>query len=264
MDNRTPITVPTTDIAMENAQRCGDGARRRADLRGLIVYAGGSLVIKVDNALARTGVNIVSMYGAIEMWARGPRWKRREESTTFLRIFKEMSLVTAEDKPLLRVAKGTVAKKAAVKLYDGKSTHYKKRSSSAQKAETRLHRLPGPRSTWKSGWGASGECFDSVTFLRNRIMDALRPSSDRQVSKAVHIINQNVVFSRPTIKQLVSSDEVGPSLATPAIEQMIEKYSAELSEVHKSADAIGSSGSTRTGLTQAQLRFRIGRKIIPR
>ncbi|KAF7972358.1 hypothetical protein HWV62_18142 [Athelia sp. TMB] len=200
------------------------------------------------------------------------RW---EKSTTFLRIFKDMSLVTAEDKLSLRVAK-----KAAVKLYDGKSTHYKKRSSSAQKAETRLHRLPGPRSTWKFGWGASRmstpslpptptlipfpQGFDSMTFLRNRIMDALRPSSDRQVSKAVHIINQNVVFSHPTIKQLVSGDEVGPSLATPAIEQMIEKYSAELSEVHKSAGAIGSSGYTRTGLTQAQLRFRIGRKIIPR
>ena len=38
---------------------------------------------------------------------------------TFARIFKEMILVTAEDKPLPRVAKGTVAKKAAVKLYDG-------------------------------------------------------------------------------------------------------------------------------------------------
>ena len=33
------------------------------------------------------------------------------------RIFKEMIIVASEDKPLPRVAKGTVAKKASLKLY---------------------------------------------------------------------------------------------------------------------------------------------------
>jgi hypothetical protein len=36
----------------------------------------------------------------------------------FSRIFKEMILVTARDKPMLRVGKGTVSKKGTVKLYE--------------------------------------------------------------------------------------------------------------------------------------------------
>lgn len=41
-----------------------------------------------------------------------------KSAPTFARIFKEMILVTAKGKPLPRVGKGTVAKKAALKLYD--------------------------------------------------------------------------------------------------------------------------------------------------
>ena len=87
-------------------------------------------------------------------------------------------------------------------------------------------------------------------------MGALRSSADLQVSQAVHNINQNVVFSYPTIKQLavhiaqlVSGDEAGPTSATAAIEQMVEKYSAGLTEVRKSADAPGAPVVLLTGST---------------
>ena len=40
-----------------------------------------------------------------------------KSAPAFGRIFKEMILVTVDGKPLPRVAKGTVARKAALKLY---------------------------------------------------------------------------------------------------------------------------------------------------
>ena len=96
----------------------------------------------------------------------------------------------------------------------------------------------------------------SATCLRSRIMGALRSSSDPRVALAVQKINQNVVFSYPTIKQLslhiaqlISGDEAGPISAIAAIEQMIEKYSAGLTEVRKSADAPKTPAVLLTGST---------------
>ena len=40
-----------------------------------------------------------------------------KNSPAFSRIFKEMILVTREEKPMLRAGKGTVIKKETVKLY---------------------------------------------------------------------------------------------------------------------------------------------------
>lgn len=40
-----------------------------------------------------------------------------KNSPTFGRIFKEMILVTSDDKPMLRAAKGTALKKATMKIY---------------------------------------------------------------------------------------------------------------------------------------------------
>jgi len=41
-----------------------------------------------------------------------------KEAPAFSRIFKEMIIVTHRDKPMLRAGKGTVNKKATVKLYE--------------------------------------------------------------------------------------------------------------------------------------------------
>ncbi|KAF7973245.1 hypothetical protein HWV62_15753 [Athelia sp. TMB] len=198
-----------------------------------------------------------------------------KSAPTFARIFKEMILVTTENKPLPRVAKGTVAKKAAVKLYaDEIDALYETGESNTQGADVT------PPAAWTTsdlevwlgvqaadinsdspldaGTDLFSQGFDSLsaTFLRNRIMGALRSSSDPQVTQAVQKISQNVVFSNPTIKQLsahiaqlVSGDEAGPISAIAAIEQMIEKYSTGLTEVRKSTDTPGAPVVLLTGST---------------
>lgn len=85
-DHQTPITIPTSDNAMEHAQRCGvtgllavssfveawakGGAvdEQLQWMRGLqfVAFGGGPLAVKVGDALARSGVNIVSLYGTTE------------------------------------------------------------------------------------------------------------------------------------------------------------------------------------------------------
>ncbi|KZP17473.1 putative aminoadipate reductase [Athelia psychrophila] len=183
-----------------------------------------------------------------------------KEAPAFSRIFKEMIIVTDSSKPLPRVSKNTVAKKAAVKLYAAEiDALYQTVEASAQSAAD-----VQPPETWGENdveaWlgvqaadihsaqpidvdtDLFSQGFDSLsaTFLRNRIMGTLRLSSDPQTFKAVQKVTQNVVFSHPTIRQLsahiaqlVSGADTGPSSATLAIEKMIEKYSAGLTDTPK-------------------------------
>ena len=73
----------------------------------------------------------------------------------------------------------------------------------------------------------------SATFLKNRIIGSLRSSSDRQVQESAFQIQENIIFSSPSIRQLARSviravlRENGPDLidAKADIENMIEKYS---------------------------------------
>ena len=44
--------------------------------------------------------------------------RANKAAAAFSRIFKEMILIASKDKPLLRTAKGTVARKMALKAYD--------------------------------------------------------------------------------------------------------------------------------------------------
>ncbi|KAF7985842.1 hypothetical protein HWV62_526 [Athelia sp. TMB] len=206
-------------------------------------------------------------------------WTAVEEANksapAFGRIFKGMILVTVDGKPLPRVAKGTVARKAALKLYsDEIDALYETTEFSAQGADV------VPPTAWTAEdveiWLAAqaaginfessldadidlfSQGFDSLsaTCLRKQIMSALRSSSDPRVAQAVQKINQNVVFSHPTIKQLsahiaqlVSGNEAGPISAIAAIEQMIEKYSVGLTEVRKSTDTPGTPVVLLTGST---------------
>ena len=41
-----------------------------------------------------------------------------KDAPNFSRVFKEMILVTSPDKPMLRAGKGTVTKRATIKLYE--------------------------------------------------------------------------------------------------------------------------------------------------
>lgn len=79
----------------------------------------------------------------------------------------------------------------------------------------------------------------SATFLRNRIVGALRASTDTGAVKTATGISQNFIFSHPTINQLasqicdlISGEEygVGAHSAAAAIESMIERYSEGLGD----------------------------------
>lgn len=71
--------------------------------------------------------------------------------------------------------------------------------------------------------------------MRNRIIGALRSSSDPTVTSAAGKVAQNIVFEYPSIKQLsahivrlLSGADAQPVEATLAIERMIKKYSIGL------------------------------------
>ncbi|KZP16286.1 putative aminoadipate reductase [Athelia psychrophila] len=212
------------------------------------------------------------------------------EAPAYSRIFKEMIIVTESGKPLPRVGKGTVAKKAAMKLYEAEiDALYEAVEAAQSAAEVQLPATWGGMDVepWLGAQAADinsaqrldfeadlfAQGFDSLsaTFLRNRIMGALRSSSDPEVSKAVQKVTQNVVFTHPTIRQLsahiahlVAGVHAGPASAASAIETMIEKYSAGLTGIDKStadtADAApvvlltGSTGGLGSFLLETLLR----------
>lgn len=75
----------------------------------------------------------------------------------------------------------------------------------------------------------------SATFLRNRIIGALRASSDSAVNAAAQHVPQNFVFQHPTLASLakavsglVRSDEFIVQSPSEEIEAMIKKYTTVL------------------------------------
>ncbi|KAG1853273.1 putative aminoadipate reductase [Suillus tomentosus] len=203
-----------------------------------------------------------------------------KEAPAFSRIFKEMILVTRSEKPMLRAGKGTVTKKATMKLYEEEiNALYEKVEGSTRIAID----IPLPTS-WTAedveGWlkvhaatvNADKEVdpdadlftqgFDSLsaTFLKNRIIGSLRSSSDRDLQASATRIDQNIVFSNPSIRQLSRSvinavlqrNGTNTIDAKADIENMIERYSVglgnSLTEVDttpgKSDHVVALTGST--------------------
>ncbi|KAG1835183.1 putative aminoadipate reductase [Suillus variegatus] len=179
-----------------------------------------------------------------------------KEAPAFSRIFKEMILVTHSKKPMPRAAKGTVNKKLSVKLYEEEiNALYEKVEGSARAGID----VPLPTS-WTAedveGWlkvhaaavNADKEVdpdadlftqgFDSLsaTFLKNRIIGSLSSSSDRDLQASASRIDQNIIFSSPSIRQLARSvinvvlqqDGATTVDAKADIENMIAKYSVGL------------------------------------
>ncbi|KAG0703313.1 putative aminoadipate reductase [Suillus ampliporus] len=176
-----------------------------------------------------------------------------EEAPTFSRIFKEMIIVTRGEKPIFRTGKGTVAKKATVKLYEGEiDALYEKVEGSTRAGID----VPLP-TNWTAedveGWlmvhaaavnsdkavdpdtDVFAQGFDSLsaTFLKNRIIGSLSSSSDRDIQASASRIDQNIIFSSPSIRQLARSvinaiyqqNGLGAVDVKTDIENMIEKYS---------------------------------------
>jgi hypothetical protein len=121
----------------------------------------------------------------------------------------------------------------------------------------------------------------SATFLRNRIIGALRSSSDVKVQIAASGVTQDLVFSFPTIKQLTAHiaflvlhgnavDVAGIASAKDAINKMIDKHSVGLgdlvvSNVQSAGGAVvlltGSTGGLGSHLLESLLSNADVRKV---
>ncbi|EIW76887.1 acetyl-CoA synthetase-like protein [Coniophora puteana RWD-64-598 SS2] len=182
-----------------------------------------------------------------------------KDAPTFSRIFKEMVLVTSPDKPMLRAAKGTVNKKATIKLYQSEIDQLYDTVLASASAGTDV---PLPESwtpdavePWlqthithinndkKADPGVDffAQGFDSLsaTFLRNRIVGSLKHADDPELRERSEKISQNFIFAYPTVHQLAravcaivkgESGEAAIDVArhVEAMEAMIKKYSVGL------------------------------------
>ncbi|KAJ7194340.1 putative aminoadipate reductase [Mycena pura] len=146
---------------------------------------------------------------------------------TFSRIFKEMIIFTATGTPLPRTGKRSVMRKAALKEY---APEIDALYSFVEKSGGSTLDLVQPPTVWKvqsiQEWlrllaadltnvsieqlsvekDLFRQGFDSLsaTFLRRRIMTAIRSSKDSAVRKFAHGIEQNLVYVYPTVSRLAN------------------------------------------------------------
>ncbi|EPQ52234.1 acetyl-CoA synthetase-like protein [Gloeophyllum trabeum ATCC 11539] len=181
-----------------------------------------------------------------------------KEAPAYSRIFKEMILVTAQDKPMRRAAKGTVIRKATLADYakeiddlyarlessEGDSVQLPKSWNEADLQEWLMaqaeglsgrsqHREPDPDVDLFS------QGFDSLsaTFLRNRITEALRSSENSTMKTAAMSVPQDFVFANNTIRSLVLAirnllipqaiDHAHQSHAT-IMDDLVKKYTTSM------------------------------------
>ncbi|KIJ09827.1 hypothetical protein PAXINDRAFT_17112 [Paxillus involutus ATCC 200175] len=195
---------------------------------------------------------------------RNKIWPVIEEANmtapAFSRIFKEMILITGKGKPILRTHKGTLQKKATVKVYETEidalynaveATFQPPDGSavpSAWTSEVLEEWLMGHATVVVLGRSINPgtdlfiQGFDSlsVTYLRNQLLNAVRGSQDANIRSAVSRIPLNIIFENPTIKRLAARiaslvSEGGESQTLEMKEQhiaamntMIEKYTIGL------------------------------------
>ncbi|KAE9383585.1 acetyl-CoA synthetase-like protein [Gymnopus androsaceus JB14] len=185
-------------------------------------------------------------------------WPTIEETNkvapAFSRIFKEMILVVDRQKPLPRVGKGTVARKAALALYESEIDNLYETVESNSGGDS----IEPPKSweiadirPWLVGQisdilsaeapAITADLFEhgldslSATILRLRLVGAFRNSG---IAPLASTITQNIVYSYPKIEMLANVLEkvvANPSEGTIAlnasksheesIEEMISKYS---------------------------------------
>ncbi|KZT22888.1 acetyl-CoA synthetase-like protein [Neolentinus lepideus HHB14362 ss-1] len=182
-----------------------------------------------------------------------------EDSPAFSRIFKEMIIVTSPDKPMRRTPKGTVIRKATM------SDYAKEIDELYEKVESSRGEDVEPPKSWEivdlEVWLMAqaedinemsqgkkpdpdvdlfAQGFDSLsaTFLRNRIIGALRASEDPATKIAGGNVSQNFVFANNTIRSLatgirnlispVANGHVLEHSHTAIMDRLIEKYSADM------------------------------------
>ncbi|KAE9385220.1 hypothetical protein BT96DRAFT_1026658 [Gymnopus androsaceus JB14] len=185
-------------------------------------------------------------------------WPTIEEANkvapAFSRIFKEMILVVDPEKPLPRVGKGTVARKAALTLYSSeidKLYETVESNSGGDSVEPPKSWEVADLQSWLIGQisdilsteapGITEDLFEhgvdslSATILRLRLVGALRKSNFAVLAAT---ITQGIVYSYPTIGMLVdvlaklvngSTGALNVSKThEESMEEMISKYSQGL------------------------------------
>ncbi|TCD65346.1 putative NRPS-like protein biosynthetic cluster [Steccherinum ochraceum] len=190
---------------------------------------------------------------------RNKVWPYVEEANklgpAFARIFKELILVSDPKKPLPRASKSTIQKKMALKLYEEEVENL----YDVVQASTDASGIDPPTSwsaealeAWLSAHATAinegqepsssvdlfQQGFDSLsaTYLRNRILGALRASDDPAVREAAHKVPDDIIFANPTIQwlagvlsSLVSGDNAYSAMSVPdQVEGLITKYSANM------------------------------------
>ncbi|TFK46704.1 putative aminoadipate reductase [Heliocybe sulcata] len=224
-----------------------------------------------------------------------------KEAPAFSRIFKEMILITDPAKPMARAAKGTVQRKMTLALYAEEIDALYDTVDSSMSVEgvdpptawtpsvlvewlsTQAEQISSGRKIeprddlFDKGFDSllmlSDSCHSlSATFLRNRIIGALRTSADPNAKKALEGVTQNIVYTNPTVEQLagvVASllksggiDAAAGTSRAAAIEDMVCKYSADFPKpvgaaLQQTDDAVvlltGSTGSLGSYILSALL-----------
>ncbi|KAH9946535.1 hypothetical protein B0H21DRAFT_822721 [Amylocystis lapponica] len=159
---------------------------------------------------------------------RNKIWKQIEEANVpapaFGRLFKEMILVGDPERPFPRAAKGTVVRKQTLALYEADIDALYKTVEDSTDAKGIL---PPPSWTeaaveaWLAEHAASiidkkisiptvdlfEHGFDSLsaTFLRNRIIGALRSSADVDAKAAAPHVQPDFIFTHPTLAALAGA-----------------------------------------------------------
>ncbi|GBE84591.1 acetyl-CoA synthetase-like protein [Sparassis crispa] len=192
-------------------------------------------------------------------------WSQVEEANhaapPFAKIFKETIIFTDPDRPFPRAAKGTVQRKQALTLYEAEIEQLYKTiedSSDAHGIVPPSHWTVPVVQAWMvehvsqlSGGIAPTPTTDlfehgfdslSATFLRNRIIGALRSSHEPAANAAALHVHSNFVFNHPSLVELSaavvalvhpSHDNASTSTADESaadIEALIAKYTAVLPE----------------------------------
>ncbi|TCD69319.1 putative NRPS-like protein biosynthetic cluster [Steccherinum ochraceum] len=205
---------------------------------------------------------------------RNQVWPYVEEANklapAFARIFKEMIIVTDPGKPMGRAGKGTVQRKHTLKNYE-KEINQLYDSVQASKDDNGIaapsHWTLEETTVWlikhitliNNSVPASlfrdlfAQGFDSLsaTFLRNRILGALRSSPDPAINALCTAVPQELVFVNPTIDRLAQaitrlihpfdSDEANND--AEEINAMIAKYSADIPAASSSRLSLPNDGT---------------------
>ncbi|KAJ7153064.1 putative aminoadipate reductase [Mycena crocata] len=226
------VPAPMEDIVLSNSDIVGAvmfGWER--DQTGILIEMIPSLQVESDTRKPRKRVrtsihDVRDSAEVIEL--RNKLWPTIEEANriapAFSRIFKEMLIFTSAEKPFPRTGKGTVMRKAALKLYAseinalynlvGEKTRVPDsiKSPSVWEAtsieEWLLELAADLSSTPKISRDVDlfHQGFDSLsaTFLRLRILSAIRSSKDLDIQNAAAGIAQNLVYAYPTISHLAN------------------------------------------------------------